>query len=189
MHKAALATLIFVLTSATSLSANAQSAEPHGWLNNETLKTRFGDFEFKNGYPTPAAADALLDQLKFNRAIEVYLTQIPAVAIFAEHRGIARIWSQASQPSRHLGNADGRQDDPPHREHRDGLRAGPSRSEEPTDRRSSKLRRRCWASPWTRCSASSSTLARSDRTRARAASTSFLPPRLQRRMCRRVTSS
>ena len=27
-------------------------AEPHGWLNTETLKTRVGEFEFKNGYPT-----------------------------------------------------------------------------------------------------------------------------------------
>jgi len=35
-----------------TLSANAQEpAEKHGWLNNETVKTRFVDFEFKNGYP------------------------------------------------------------------------------------------------------------------------------------------
>ena len=27
------------------------SIEPHGWLNTETLKTPFGEFEFKNGYP------------------------------------------------------------------------------------------------------------------------------------------
>ena len=67
----------------------ATSADSHGWIGTETVKTRFGDFEFKNGYPTPAAADALLDQLKFNRAIEVYLTHIPAVAVFAEHRGLA----------------------------------------------------------------------------------------------------
>ena len=57
------------------LSAHAQDPKPadsHGWIGTETVKTRFGNFEFKNGYPTPAAADALLDQLKFNRAIEVY---------------------------------------------------------------------------------------------------------------------
>lgn len=60
-----------------------------GWLGTETVKTKFGDFEFRNGYPTPAAADALLDQLKVNRAIEVYLTQIPTVSIFAEHLGLA----------------------------------------------------------------------------------------------------
>ena len=65
-----------------------QPVDNHGWLSTETVKTRFGDFEFKNGYPTPAAADALLDQLKLNRAIEVYLAQIPTVAIIAEHRGL-----------------------------------------------------------------------------------------------------
>jgi hypothetical protein len=32
------------------LSVNAQGAEPHGWLGTETLKTRFGKFEFKDGY-------------------------------------------------------------------------------------------------------------------------------------------
>jgi hypothetical protein len=31
--------------------ATSPTAEPHGWLNTETLKTRFGDFEFKGGYP------------------------------------------------------------------------------------------------------------------------------------------
>ena len=59
----------------------------HGWIGTEKVKTRFGTFEFKNGYPTLAAANALLDQLKFNRAIEVYLTQIPAVGVFESRRG------------------------------------------------------------------------------------------------------
>ena len=67
----------------------AKPVDPHGWIGTETVETRFGDFEFKNGYPTPAAADALLDQLKINRAIEVYLTQMPAVSVAAEHRGLA----------------------------------------------------------------------------------------------------
>ena len=60
----------------------------HGWISTEKVKTRFGTFEFKNGYPTLAAANALLDQLKFNRAIEVYLTQIPAVGVFEARRGV-----------------------------------------------------------------------------------------------------
>jgi hypothetical protein len=62
----------------------AQDSRPvdhHGWMGTETVETRFGKFEFKNGYPTPAAAEALLDQLEFNRAIEVYLTQMPAVSL------------------------------------------------------------------------------------------------------------
>ena len=75
-----------------------QPADPNGWLGTETVKTRFGNFEFKNGYPTPATADALLEQLKFNRAIEVYLTQIPAVGVAAEHRGLAEFG--AKRPTR-----------------------------------------------------------------------------------------
>ena len=63
-------------------------SDRHGWINTEVVKTRFGDFEFKNGYPTRESATALLDQLKFNRAIEVYLTQIPAVAIIESRRGV-----------------------------------------------------------------------------------------------------
>ena len=77
--------LAIALGAMLTVSAFAQEktkpADSHGWLGTETAKTRFGDFEFKNGYPTPAAAEALLDQLKFNRAIDVYLTQIPAVAV------------------------------------------------------------------------------------------------------------
>jgi hypothetical protein len=34
----------------------------HGWIQTETVKTRFGNFEFKNGYPTRETADALLDR-------------------------------------------------------------------------------------------------------------------------------
>ena len=78
-----------VAISFTEPSQAQQSGDPHGWLGTETINTRFGNFEFKNGYPTAASADALLDQLRFNRAIEVYLTQIPAVSVAAEHRGLA----------------------------------------------------------------------------------------------------
>jgi hypothetical protein len=59
----------------------------HGWIGTEVVETRVGDFAFENGYPTRDAADRLLDQLVFNRAVEVYLTQIPVVAIIETRRG------------------------------------------------------------------------------------------------------
>ncbi len=59
----------------------------HGWLGTETIRTRFGEFEFRGGYPTSETAEALLEQLKFNRAVEVYLTQLPAVAVIETRRG------------------------------------------------------------------------------------------------------
>ena len=90
------AATILVAIGCTEPSQAQQPGDPHGWIGTETVKTRFGDFEFKNGYPTAAAADALLDQLKFNRAIEVYLTQIPAVGVAAEHRGLADFGAKRS---------------------------------------------------------------------------------------------
>jgi hypothetical protein len=81
------------LTNAQPVSS---SADRHGWINTETVKTRFGNFDFKNGYPTQASADALLDQLKINRAIEVYLTQIPAVGIMESRRGVRRFGANKS---------------------------------------------------------------------------------------------
>ena len=107
----------------------ATPADPHGWIGTETVKTRFGDFEFKNGYPTPAAADALLDQLKFNRAIEVYLTQIPAVAIIESRRGIRDFGAKRSNQVVIWETAHGRRDARAHGEHRDGVRDGLPRSE------------------------------------------------------------
>src|SRR5215467_2497698 len=72
-----------------TLSANAQEpAEKHGWLNNETLNTPFGDFEFKNGYPAGDTTQRLLDQLKLNRAVEVYLTQMMPVSAIATREGM-----------------------------------------------------------------------------------------------------
>jgi hypothetical protein len=63
-------------------------ADRHGWINTETLKTRFGELRFVNGYPTLAAAATLLDQLTINRAIEVYLTQMQVVAMIEQRRGL-----------------------------------------------------------------------------------------------------
>ena len=67
---------------------NQPQGEPHGWLGTETLKTRFGDFEFKNGYPVGDTAERLLDLQKLNRAIEVYLTQMMPVSEIALREGL-----------------------------------------------------------------------------------------------------
>src|SRR5262245_18508116 len=68
--------------------AAAPSADHHGWLGTETIKTRFGEFDFKGGYPTPESAQALHEQLMFNRAVEIYLTQLPAVSIIETRKGV-----------------------------------------------------------------------------------------------------
>jgi hypothetical protein len=47
LARLALAAAIFLLP----LSSRSQECDSHGWLGTETLKSRFGDFQFKNGYP------------------------------------------------------------------------------------------------------------------------------------------
>jgi hypothetical protein len=75
----------------------ASVADRHGWIGTEVVRTRFGDFEFDNGDPTRAAADALLDQLVFNRAVEVYPTQIPPVAVIETRRGFREFGASTPQ--------------------------------------------------------------------------------------------
>jgi hypothetical protein len=52
------------------------------------LKTRFGDFEFKNGYPLGDAAQRLFDVQLLNRGIDVYLTQFMPVSERALREGL-----------------------------------------------------------------------------------------------------
>src|SRR5262245_58344417 len=77
-------------TEETSIMATSTTAaiDPHGWLNTETLKTRFGDFEFKGGYPVGDAARRLFEAQTLNRAIEVYLTNLMPVSEIANREGI-----------------------------------------------------------------------------------------------------
>src|SRR5262245_32144209 len=70
---------------ATSTSATTAA---HCWLNTETLKTRFGDFEFKGGYPAGNTPDRLFEAQMLNRAIEVYLTNLMAVSEIAVREGL-----------------------------------------------------------------------------------------------------
>src|SRR5262245_9369338 len=72
-------------------------AEPHGWLNSEVLKTRFGEFEFKDGYPVGDTADRLLEAQKLNRAIEVYVTQLMPVSEIATREGLRAFGSKTPQ--------------------------------------------------------------------------------------------
>src|SRR5882724_6510683 len=67
---------------ATAYAAQAQTPDPHGWVGTEKVETRYGNFEFKNGYPTAEAADKLYELRTFNRAVEAYLSQLPAISMF-----------------------------------------------------------------------------------------------------------
>jgi len=64
--------------------------EVHGWLENETLKTRSGEFSFENGYPSGDTGQRLRDLRALNRATEVYLTQLMPVSEIAVREGMRK---------------------------------------------------------------------------------------------------
>ena len=72
-------------------------AERHGWINSETLKTRFGAFQFRDGYPAGDTADRLFEAQKLNRAIEVYLTQMVPVSEIASREGLRAFGAKTPQ--------------------------------------------------------------------------------------------
>jgi hypothetical protein len=92
------AALLIAAAPRIALAAQAQTTgEPHGWPNTETLKTRVGEFEFKNGYPTDDTAQRLRDLQTLNRATEVYLTQIMRVDETAWREGMRAFGSVKPQ--------------------------------------------------------------------------------------------
>jgi hypothetical protein len=64
------------------------TADSHGRIGTETLKTRFGDFEFKNGYPTAEATDKLYELRTFNRVVESYLHFVAIMSMFYMRKGL-----------------------------------------------------------------------------------------------------
>ncbi|MEZ0326828.1 MAG: DUF1254 domain-containing protein [Fimbriimonas sp.] len=101
MKNALFALLVGILsvqgTTTPALAENETTPDANGWIGTETVKTPFGNFDFNNGYPTPEAATRLLDQLKLNRAIEVYLTQMMPVSEIALREGLRAFGSKKPQ--------------------------------------------------------------------------------------------
>jgi hypothetical protein len=73
---------------ALTLAATNRRADSHGWIGTETIQTRFGDFEFRNGYPTDEATEKLYELRTFNRAIESYLHFVTAMSMFYMQKGL-----------------------------------------------------------------------------------------------------
>ena len=75
----------------------SQQSDPQGWLGTETLQTRFGAFQFKDGYPVGDAAQRLLGLQKLNRAVEVYTTQVMPVSEIGLREGLRAFGARTPQ--------------------------------------------------------------------------------------------
>lgn len=89
-HTYANAVLFLAASGLFSVTAVAQTAavDPHGWAGTGTIDTRYGRFDFAGGYPTADASRKLDDILVLNRAVESYLTQMPAVSWYRVWKGV-----------------------------------------------------------------------------------------------------
>ena len=85
------------MSNKSGLPGLAQQTDPNGWLGTETLQTRFGDFQFKDGYPVGDAAQRLLDLQKLNRAVEVYTTQLMPVSEIWLREGLRAFGARTPQ--------------------------------------------------------------------------------------------
>jgi hypothetical protein len=65
-----------------------ETKDSHGWIGTEIIKTRFGDFDFKNGYPTAEATDKLYELRTFDRAVESYLHFVTIMSMFYMQKGL-----------------------------------------------------------------------------------------------------
>ena len=121
MTRSALAAFAFICTAGTSLPVYPQVTEPQGWLGTETLKTRFGDFQFKDGYPGWRRAQRLLDLQKLNRAVEVYTTQLMPVSEIGLREGLRAFGARTPQQVVIWEQLMDARDGAAHGQHRDGL--------------------------------------------------------------------
>ncbi|WP_367345970.1 DUF1254 domain-containing protein [Stenotrophomonas bentonitica] len=70
-----------------STQAFAQKEVSNDWIEDAHLKSRYGELDFKGGYPSAESAQRLREALFVNRAVEVYLAQMPTVSWYSVWKG------------------------------------------------------------------------------------------------------
>lgn len=94
IHVQAPAFALAIATVCFASGAFAQNANSHGWLDNDKVTSPYGPLEFKGGYPTDATAQRLREAITLNRAIDVYMTQMPTVSWYAVWKGVTAAGSK-----------------------------------------------------------------------------------------------
>jgi hypothetical protein len=92
-----LSLVLVLLLSGLFLDSSVRASEPgHGWLENQTIETRFGRFEFRNGFPTADSSKRLEELRTFSRAVELYQNHTAAVSMFQFRKGFADFGAKRS---------------------------------------------------------------------------------------------
>ncbi len=87
-HAAVVASLLMAAHATALAQQSSRSSPLPKFIGTETVKSRLGDFDFKNGYPSPEAATKLLEFRTLYRAVEVFQTHIPALSMYQFRVGL-----------------------------------------------------------------------------------------------------
>lgn len=75
----------------SSLLISAAAGPDQGWFENTSVETRWGRFDFKNGFPADDTTARLVEARTFSRAVELYQNNIAAVSMVGFREGLAGI--------------------------------------------------------------------------------------------------
>lgn len=89
--------IVFALTLGL-VASNAQTSKmkmttniPQSVIIPDTVDTRIGQLHFNDGFPSNETSDLLIDYLKFNRAVDVFLDEMAASSMYAVRKGLREL--------------------------------------------------------------------------------------------------
>lgn len=71
------------------MTSRSGTASDKGWFGTEKVRTRAGEFDFRNSYPVGDTTMRLRETLHFHRAVEIYLAQMHGVSWYHVWSGVA----------------------------------------------------------------------------------------------------
>lgn len=91
-------TVIFTLIILGMVMCQAQTAQmkmatpiPKSVIIPDTVDTRIGQLHFNDGFPSTETSDLLIDYLKFNRAVDIFLDEMSASSMYAMRKGFKKL--------------------------------------------------------------------------------------------------
>ena len=85
-----LAALGLVCAAATAQAQKYETNIPPAIVAPDSVDTRLGVLKFKDGVPDDATVQKVYDNLDFQRAVQAFLTAMPAASMFAVRKGIRK---------------------------------------------------------------------------------------------------
>ena len=87
-HRAIIAALAGALILTSAHAQKMKTDIPESITTPDSVETRLGTLNFKDGFPDDATVQKLFDNLDFQRGVQAFLTSMPAASVSAQRRAI-----------------------------------------------------------------------------------------------------